>query len=580
MYFDVQGLGPSPYPHYRRLIPHNHNQTMRRRTTAQLVVCLAAILPYLSTLGNYFVGDDFGFVKHLAGKPAGHFLSLFTNSWAPASIFGFPLDELRPFPAITYQLGILGGPGATLHHAISIVIHAINALLVAKLAESAARLPVPAATFAGIVFAILPVQVESVAWITGRSELLYGLFCLSSLLAWTVWRRSGARAGYAASMIFLFAALFSKQNAIVMVAMFVLYDAFFARIKATAWSGLHWREYVPPAALVAGYLLLRHLVFSDAIRAGWLSLKTAGHFLLYQAMYLVMLLSGSSVIVRDHFYPAILTAVAAAIPLVLCFAMLSRTSAGNLRASTSQLVFFGPVWWAVTTAPIIVAGYGTTRHLYFTFAGTAIFLSILLNLLWSSPARGARLAGRGVAAALIVFSLIRQTAGVADWNTAARISGQIARDVEREANAASPGTLLLLDAPPVFVKPSSASGEAFGRPYIWSYAVPHAVRPPYASTDLTERVRFVAVTARTHCCTSNQWARDVTSAVKRWAGDPEPRPVRILKWDAGTGALSSLSDSGDGLLGSGVRHLAGMDSPADINNYLGQILGHKLPRVQ
>ena len=110
--------------------------------------------------------------------------------------------------------------------------------------------------------------------------------------------------------------------------------------------------------------------------------------------------------------------------------------------------------------------------------------------------------------------------------------------------------------------------------------MPHAVRPPYASTDLTERVRFVAVTARTHCCTSNQWARDVTSAVKRWAGDPEPRPVRILKWDAGTGALSSLSDSGDGLLTSRVRQLAGIDSPADINNYLGQILGRKLPRVQ
>jgi hypothetical protein len=553
---------------------------MSWRTAARLVVCLAAILPYVSTVGNYFVGDDFGFVMHLAGKPVWHFLTLFTNSWAPDTIFGFTLDELRPFPAVTYQLGILAGPGTTLHHVISIVIHAINALLVAKFAESAARLPVSAAAFAGVMFAILPVQVESVAWITGRSELLYGLFCLSSLLAWAAWRRSGARAGYAASMIFLFAALFSKQNAIVMVAMFVLYDAFFARIKARPWSGLHWREYMSPAALVAGYLLLRHLVFSDAVRSGSLSLRAAGHFLLYQAMYVVMLLSGSSVIVLDHFYPAILTAVATAIPLVLCFAILFRTSAGNLRASAPQLIFFGPVWWSVTTAPLIVAGYGTTRHLYFTLAGTAIFLSILLNLLWSSPARGARLAGRGVAAALIVFSLIRQTAGVADWNTAARISGQIVRDVEREANAALPGTLLLLDAPPVFVKPSSAPGVAIGRPYIWSYAVPHAARPPYASTDLTERVRFIAVTARTHCCTSDQWARDVTSAVKRWTGDPEPHPVRILKWDPGTGALNSLSDSGDGLLGSRVRHLAGMNSPADVNNYLDQILGRKLPRVQ
>src|SRR5206468_2631905 len=114
----------------------------------------------------------------------------FTNSWAPAAIFGFTLDELRPFPAITYQLGTLAGAGApTLHHAIGILIHAINALLVARLAESGARLPLPASAFAGVLFAILPVQVESVAWITGRSECLYGLFCLSSLLAWIAWRQ-------------------------------------------------------------------------------------------------------------------------------------------------------------------------------------------------------------------------------------------------------------------------------------------------------------------------------------------------------------------------------------------------------
>jgi len=62
------------------------------RTAARLVVCLAAILPYLSTVSNYFAGDDFGMLLHLTGKPAGHFLSLFTNSWGPATVFGFTLD--------------------------------------------------------------------------------------------------------------------------------------------------------------------------------------------------------------------------------------------------------------------------------------------------------------------------------------------------------------------------------------------------------------------------------------------------------------------------------------------------------
>ena len=37
---------------------------------AGLVVCLAAVIPYLSTINNYFVRDDFGVVELLASKPA------------------------------------------------------------------------------------------------------------------------------------------------------------------------------------------------------------------------------------------------------------------------------------------------------------------------------------------------------------------------------------------------------------------------------------------------------------------------------------------------------------------------------
>src|ERR1051326_7004593 len=103
---------------------------MARWWFAVLIVSFAVVRPYVFTVNNYFQGDDFGFVRLFANKPAWHFLSLFTHSWAP-DVFGPPLDEFRPFPAISYQIGNLFSPYApTAHHVIGLVIHAVNALLV------------------------------------------------------------------------------------------------------------------------------------------------------------------------------------------------------------------------------------------------------------------------------------------------------------------------------------------------------------------------------------------------------------------------------------------------------------------
>src|SRR4030095_15962254 len=103
----------------------------------------------------------------------------------------------------------------------------------------------------------------------------------------------------------VFAALFSKQNALVMLAVLVAYELLVER--ASGWRGARsrWRDYVPVALLTLGYLWLRHLVFSNAIRGGSIDVKAVQDFLLYQAMYVVMLFSGNSLMVRDHFQPAI-----------------------------------------------------------------------------------------------------------------------------------------------------------------------------------------------------------------------------------------------------------------------------------
>jgi hypothetical protein len=376
--------------------------------------------------------------------------------------------------------------------------------------------------------------------------------------------------------LFLFGALFSKQNAVLIFAILATYDVFIERLPVRRTSWARWLPSVPVLVLTASYLLLRYLVFSDALRSTALTVNAVLWFAVYQAMYVVMLLSGNSVIVRNHFYPAVVEAGVVFSISLLCYLVLRRSSADPLRKACHILLYFGPVWWVLTTAPMLVAGYATARHLHVTLAGIAVVIAILFDVFCRSPQRSVRVLGRCAALALIVCSLVRLHAGSADWAQAARISSRIVRDVEREAMAATSGTLLLLDAPPVFVTPALPAGPAVGRPWIWGWAMPFAAGPPFASTPVLNRAGYI-VASRIYCC-PNQWQEHVHNAVKLWAANSSPGPVRVLHWDATTGALRVGSDSADGQVSMQVRALAGVNDPATLNENLARIIGRaRLP---
>ena len=101
----------------------------------------------------------------------------------------------------------LWGDAATGYHAVNILLHAAAACLVFLLLR---RLKVPGAYLAAAIFALHPVQVETVAWITELKNTLSAVFYLTSAWAYLQFDEERRRSWYALALALFVLGLLSK----------------------------------------------------------------------------------------------------------------------------------------------------------------------------------------------------------------------------------------------------------------------------------------------------------------------------------------------------------------------------------
>jgi hypothetical protein len=500
-----------------------------KRLLAAVAICLAASLPYVSSADNYFVNDDFGVVQLLSQKPPLYFPKWFVTSWMD-DIWGDTQDEIRPFPAVTYQLAaVWGATSPVANHAMNIAFHAANALLVLAIARAVAGLSFIASTYAALAFAILPLHAESVVWITGRVDTIPTVFFLGSFLTYARWRHSESTRLYLCSLVLFFCALFSKQNTIVMVTTLFLYDLVAERrpIRAS-WSWL--APYVPFAALTMAYLVLRYALFGEVAREGQLTAAGLGATRIFVGKHFQRMFFGGEV----SRYPS---GYISAIVVTTGVWFLARSSgAAGVRHAPSKVLFFGPCWWLLGLAPLVVVGYESTRHVYLASVGWTVIVGLMFHILWHGRNPAVRYATLIAGAGLFVFYAAGLRAEIATWETRSRVSQKVVSDLEREALATREGSLMIVGAP---VRS-------------WEWSLPFAAERPFTQEDLAERVSIVSPVLL-DCCRGS-WMERTRRTLQEWSAR-DAAPLVALKWDAGTGSYSRLTDREDPTLRSHVMAL-------------------------
>jgi protein O-mannosyl-transferase len=109
------------------------------------------------------------------------------------------------------------------HHLTNVLVHAANAILLflvlRQMTGSLWR-----SAFVATLFAIHPLRVESVAWVSERKDLLSGLFFLLSIWAYVRYARKRSRARYGALLLFFTLGLLCKPMLVTLPAVLLLLD--------------------------------------------------------------------------------------------------------------------------------------------------------------------------------------------------------------------------------------------------------------------------------------------------------------------------------------------------------------------
>jgi hypothetical protein len=353
-----------------------------------LIAFAGSILAYVVTVFFYFICDDFDQLEGVRHPFMTGLWPQFTKGQFDGVVYIFyrPVGYTSLF--LDYRLWHNWAPG---YHVTNILLHLLciaGLFVLCKQLEFSTQ----TCTAAALIFAVLPVNVQTVTWMSCRFDLLATGLGVWSLAFAARFRKNGYFSSYAMAILLFVLAVFSKESAYVIPVLWL-------ELEVLPWQQQSLRPpFTRRSEPLLGYvaaplLLLFHRLHVLGGIAGYHSARDGSPI-----AESVGIKSAIGVLVRapaetlfgynwlrpsGHLLPLLAGIMAAIFLILVLFA--------RINADTRRIFVFCLIWVLLCAAPAhfyfltLDPGGFYSRALYFGSAGTAILLAVLIAQAFTSP---------------------------------------------------------------------------------------------------------------------------------------------------------------------------------------------------
>ena len=409
------GLVQLIFPKRRPLIKEAA-EVIKSPLTTIFTFCFLAPLIFWSAFKNYFVGDDFTWLRWAVTSRFSDIPKFFIAS---QGFFYRPLA--KAYFLLAHSFFDLRPYG---YHVVDVLVHlgcAIGVYLVILLITKKKFV----SSLASLLFLIHPINAESVLWISSTSHLFASFFYIWGFVSYIKWRTTSGRRKYlflALTILAFILGLASQEKMLTFPLAILLYDLIFYQFKkAEKWT-TKVIPYLPFWILATVYLWLRNLVAQAHVLSGDYSynfknlvFNFAGNLVGYlgelvASYHFIPVYDWSRVFLRVHK----IIALAVLISVVLVISrLLKRVKFREWWVHKEfRLIVFSLGWFVILLLPFLGLGNIAERYLHTAQLGYFLIIALLINWIFE------RLKKRNIILSLMVaFVIVGSIVGFYLWET-------------------------------------------------------------------------------------------------------------------------------------------------------------------
>ncbi len=384
------------------------------------LVCLVLFSP---TLNNYFVGDDFTWLRWAAqsnGSPASVISNYFTNT---DGFFYRPGTKI-----LFYFMYNAFWLNQVIYHLLSMMLHFTVAALFYILARRVFKSNLLGALSA-VLFVILSGGTEAILWISSIGHLITAALGLFGLICFIQWNEKKKIYYYLGTFVSFSLALLFQELAVVLPLLVPAYLLFIDNSKGSLKKIIKRIDFLLLFVPLIVYFLMRYFSGSQWFSGDYnydplmLPFNYAGNILGYILLTIIgpmsyTLYTAFRNITREHI---ILVLILAPFILGLVY-LVYKLASKALNSEEKRIAIFGFAIFIIGLLPFLGLGNIASRYSYFASLGLIIIFVLFLKKIYEYLRNSGQEVAIGVVSIIIavfaLFQIIQVQQGYFEWREA------------------------------------------------------------------------------------------------------------------------------------------------------------------